>query len=452
MQLAHISRRSLTCFVTLTSNDCPAPCSSSTAKPSSTLQHDAHYYLLHTFFHTPHAPHLDPYATTKEVMQTLKAFVEFYKISDNIRYQQQVNSYSEQQEKDGNITVTVEVTNQKDGSKKQYTCNHLYVASGSLSGGPKAVKHWNERDEDKSIQYMAIKDYTELFNQHHVQNLVIVGAGSSAVEVALRGLRHGVPNITMVYHKHIGVYYNNIINEAVYGAGNLLPVWLAQWLYMLYSYVLAFLHHEKLPPMNYDSQKLYPFSTAFIHAYNKKQIHLTDKLTDELQDKADVIVQAMGFNNALKQYGLEEEKLTNFNTQYPGQRNVHYVGFIHSGEGRCTVQHTLAIPGRANGTQANFRSLVGLLAASIGTVPISDRLCSFYILRCLDRGIRPPSDYKHVAYFSGLRWFLACMWLFSPWDLVFWYRFGSFVVRLLWSSGQQIASDVYGGKLSTPKA
>jgi len=414
----------------------------SLAKPASKLQHDSHYYLLNTFFATPEFPSSSIHGEVSRdtVLKMLDAFARYHGINQKIHFRTRVKRFEVDDKASSNqaahqavvsvftepcaspnrdhLPAFVESTESpsivsssaasapSNARSRVYRCRDLFVCTGSLSGEARHFKEWDRADERKRINYVQIRSYPELFRAHQVRHLTVMGAGSSAVETVLAALQHGVESVTMVYHHHVGFYFNSPINELVYGAGLIIPpawwIWVYNWLTWLLAIVF---YRTKLPPIEYDDAHLYPFSSALIAAYSKGKVKLEKQLTPEMEKKTDLIIEAMGFRNALRQFDMEEKKLTNLNMIYdrPSKplHHVYFVGFIHEGA---------------------------------GTVPISVRLELLYLMHCLKRGIQPHPNHVHTSYLSGYQYVRLLQRTFGIFDLEVWSQLIQFGLRTVMAS------------------
>jgi len=298
------------------------------AKNETHLQHNSSMYLLDSFFNLPDS-HISKYASKNEILAILKKFTEDTKI----RFNTKVIGFTEC---NNIISVTIK-TNSKE---KIIKCKYLFICTGNLAATKTATLPQLKLFQYKLINYVDV-DYDSYFK--NIKHVVVIGPGASGVEVCLNAIKHDVA-VTLVYNNHLGFYFNNYFTEFLFTLIHFLPRNIATYIYISIQKLIAKFYGYELPPF-IGTERLYPFSTAFIKAYNEQKIKIikNDQLNKTIMSQADGIIETVGFDNSLKQFCINNTELYNLNTQHPKYNNVFFIGLNKSNTGTTPYSNYIII-------------------------------------------------------------------------------------------------------------
>lgn len=306
------------------------------AKDETTLQVNSSLYLLDSFFHIPGEKIRETYACKNTIVDRLHKFVKYKKLDRKIQFQSKVVIFY-------NKCDDVIITYEQNNILKTISCHYLFVCTGSLS-----VAKTTEYDYSNVINYSKIINYDKYFENKN--KIIVIGSGASGVEVCNNAIRCGVKDITLVYRNNVGFYFNNFFLEHLFMIMYLLPKNIANSFYQKIHKFIAWFYNIQLPPFIGDHNKIYPFSTNIINAYNEGKFKLikNDKLNDQMIQNSDGVIETVGFENSLQQFNIDNKKLYNLNTRHENFKNVFFIGLNKSNTGTITYSNFFMLSGIFN--------------------------------------------------------------------------------------------------------
>jgi hypothetical protein len=311
------------------------------SKNQTHLQHNSSMYLLDSFFRVSNETNpkeIPNYADKNTVIKVLNKFVRDKNLHSKIQFNTSMIDFTEIIDKN-----LIEIKCIYGNCKFKLKCKYLFICTGNLSV-PKLLNNSIDNINNNIINYIEINDYETFFKNK--KSIIVIGAGSSGVEVCINAIKYGLKDITLVYNEHLGFYFNNYFNEFLFTIIHILPKIIANDIYIMIQHMIALIKGYQLPKYIGTADNTYPFSTKIIQAFNDKKIKIIKNSNAlDLSNVNKTVIVTIGFDNSLKQFGIKNNELYNLNTRHHKYKNVFFVGFNKNNTGTTTYSNYLMLSG-----------------------------------------------------------------------------------------------------------